>query len=75
MSLSTMMGSVGNRMLSRLVPQDTADADQYECTYETKCSYRYPTCIAQAFRGKMRRQVCAGTNGPSYSSWQQVGCC
>lgn len=73
MRLGKLLDSVGDRMLSQLVPQDAAAAD--DCTYEEDCDYFPPRCPGQAFRTKFRRLVCAGHSGPSYGEWERVGCC
>lgn len=66
------MGSLGDRLLGRLVPSTTADADQFECTYEYRCTFPYCGSVRLS---RQRRQVCAGTNGPSRGPWERIGCC
>ncbi|WP_433257222.1 hypothetical protein ACQPYK_19815 [Streptosporangium sp. CA-135522] len=73
MRLDKILDSVGDRMLSRLVPQDTAAAD--DCTYEYKCDFSLLGCFRSAYRNKYTRLVCAGNSGPSYGDWERVGCC
>lgn len=73
MLLKKMVGSLGDRLLGRLVPSTTADADQFECTYEYRCTFPY--CGSVRLR-RQRRQVCAeSTGGPSKGPWEYVGCC
>jgi hypothetical protein len=67
-----LLNSLGDRMLSGLLPQDTADADQFECSPQDKCAFSYPFCPGQAFRTKFRRTRCSDG---SATPWKRVGCC
>ncbi|MFF5210313.1 hypothetical protein [Streptosporangium sp. NPDC000396] len=73
MRFGKIMNSVGDRMLSQLLPQDTAAAD--DCTYEQKCEFNFRHCLHTAYRTKYERVVCAGNSGPSYGQWERIGCC
>jgi len=72
MTVRNLLNSLGDRMLGGLVPQDTADADQYECSTQTICDWYYPFCPGQAFRAKFRRTRCSDG---SATPWKKVGCC
>ena len=72
MTVRNLLNSLGDRMLGGLVPQDTADADQYECSPQYKCDWAAPFCPGQAFRTKFKRTRCSDG---SATSWKRVGCC
>lgn len=68
------LAAIGDRLLNRLVPQDTAKADT--CTTETKCVWDGGNCNFIGYRTKRKRTVCAeSTGGPSYGPWRNDGCC
>ncbi|QTE01319.1 hypothetical protein [Streptomyces cyanogenus] len=74
MLLKEMTNKLGDRLLGRLVPSTTADADQFECTWEYKCTFPY--CGGASRLTRFRRQVCAeSTGGPSKGPWERLGCC
>jgi hypothetical protein len=75
MLLKRMTNTLADRLLGKLVPSTTADADQYECTWEYQCTLPY--CGGSSFRlTRFRRQVCAeSTGGPSRGPWERVSCC
>ncbi|MDX3312770.1 hypothetical protein ACWGH3_35020 [Streptomyces sp. NPDC054884] len=73
MLLKKMADSLGDRILGRLVPSTTADADEFECTYEYRCTFPYCGSVRLS---RFRRQVCAeATGGPSKGPWERMGCC
>lgn len=75
MALMKRFNALGDGILKRLLPHDTAAAD--DCTYERKCRLTSAwQCLTTGTPyGYYRRLVCAGHSGPSYGPWERTGCC
>ncbi|GAA1768963.1 MULTISPECIES: hypothetical protein [Streptomonospora] len=72
MKIMDSVSRIGDRMLASVVPEATAQADQFECSWEQSC--RLPYCGSNVFLTLYNRKVCAGTWEPSYGPWERVGC-